>query len=233
MGWIKAKYHFGHNWHFEPFECWTLQFYSYSFKEKCCFHDCIQAWSVGSGQPMHPIYPLISTHALPCLREWISDQKQSASAITASQQFWDKSGQKEQGDVANFVLPVRAESCGSPATFLFPLTLNSASESFQGRKAAHEPSVGHYCLLPSICLCWRSHPPCVPNRLALLRNSISDVPRHVSLEDLFPVCALAVRGDHFPPILDFMVILYSFNISCQNTLIGRLSGKEGNRDSHF
>lgn len=161
MGLIKAKYHFGHNWHFEPFECLTLQFYSCSSKKERCFHDCIQAWPVRSGQPMHPIYSLTSTHTLPCLGEWISNQKKSASVIVASQQFWDKSGQKEQGVVANFVLSVRAESCGSLLTFLFPLTLNSASDSFQGRKSAHEPRVGHYCLLLSICLCWRSHPPCV------------------------------------------------------------------------
>ena len=121
--------------------------------------------------------------------------------------------------MANFALPVRAESCGSLVTFLFPLTLNSASESFQGRKAAREPSVGHCCLFLSICLCWHSHSPCVPNRLVLLFNSNRYLPGHGSLEDLLPVCVLAVRGDHFPPILDFMAILCSSKISCQKTAL--------------
>lgn len=80
-------------------------------------------------------------------------------------------------------------------TFLFPLTPNSASESFQGREAAREPRVGHHCLLLSVCLFWVFTPsPC-----ATLFNSNSNVPKHVSLEDLFPVCALAVSSDHFPP----------------------------------
>lgn len=45
-------------------------------------------------------------------------------------------------------------------------------------------------------------------------NSNSDVARHVSLEDAFPVCAVAVRGDHFPPDTGF----YSNSVQFQNFL---------------
>lgn len=49
-----------------------------------------------------------------------------------------------------------------------------------------------------------SHPLCVLWSYAtLIFNSNSTVPKHISLEDLFPVRALAVSSDHFPPEIGF------------------------------
>lgn len=169
MGWIKAKYHSGHNWHFEPLECLTLQFCSYSFKEYC-FHDCIQAWSVGSVQPMHPIYPLINTHTLYRVREWISNQKKFLhhllQHLNNSGINQDKSGWKQQGVVANFALPVGAGGCGS-LLFLVPLTLNSASEAFQEEKLPMNHKLATTVSFNLSVYTGRLHPPCVPNSLVL------------------------------------------------------------------
>lgn len=108
---------------------------------------------VGLAQLVNPIYSLGNTHILHFLRERISEQKKSIHQLSwclNSSRINKPRKSKELQQTLLFL----SEQKVVTQTFLFPLTPNSASESFQEREAARGPRTGHHCLFLSVCLCW-------------------------------------------------------------------------------